>query len=165
MRHAFSAAFAAALGLFVAIPMAAAQQPAVREITFSPELQTELAEDYGAREAPVLQRAVEQALASQIEQRAGLTIDVVIVDAAPNRPTMEQLGQRVGLSMQSISVGGAEIKALIRGTDGQVVAEVDHRFYDRSFADLTGAESTWSSARRAIRQWARKVADAYEANA
>ena len=170
MRSALSTALLAALTLLSAAPIAAAQGVTVGAVTFSPELQTEFADDFGVGESPVLVRAVEQSLASQIARRggsiganSGVTIDVTIVDAAPNRPTMEQLGDRPGLSLQSISTGGAELRAVIRNADGRVLAEVEHRYFD-SFEDLTGAESTWSSARRAIRQWARKVAEAYVAN-
>jgi hypothetical protein len=168
MRHALPTALFAAL--LASAPVAAAQDFALGAVTFSPELQMEFANDFGVRESPVLVRAVEHALSSEMARRghdlgasAAVTIEVTIVDAAPNRPTMEQLVDRPGLSLQSISTGGAEIKATIRDADGRILAEVEHRRFDQ-FEELTGAESTWSSARRAIRQWAHKVATAYEAN-
>ena len=63
----------------------------------------------------------------------------------------------------SISVGGAELRGTLRAPDGQVIGEINHRRYNHNLADLTGAESTWTAARRAIRQFAEKVADAYAA--
>ena len=64
-------------------------------VSFSPEFQTSLEEDFGVREGEVLRTAVTEAIARELAQRGvsstGLSIDVTIVDAEPNRPTMQQL--------------------------------------------------------------------------
>ena len=65
--------------------------------------------------------------------------------------------------MESISLGGAELHAVLRGADGVVIEEVTHRRYNYSLEEI-GAATTWSEARRAIRQFADKVADAYAAH-
>lgn len=143
----------------------------IAPVSFSPELQAEIDEEYGAREGAYLQRSVNEALASALTQRgatvsdgAPMTLEVTIVDAVPNRPTMEQGMDQPGLDMiRSISIGGAELRAVLRRPDGQVI-EVTHERFDNSLQDLSGAETTWSAARRAIRQFATKVADAYAAN-
>jgi hypothetical protein len=89
-------------------------------------------------------------------------IDVTIVDAKPNRPTIEQLASRPGLDFgRSISIGGADLRAVLRTPDGQVVREVSYSRFDPGLTQLTGAETTWSSAQRSIRRFADKVADAY----
>jgi hypothetical protein len=145
----------------------------VSQISFSPELETELHENYGVREGDVLRRTVEQSIEASLARRgvsmgegAG-SIDVVIVEADPNRPTMQQLSARPGLDyMRSVSIGGAELHGVIRGSDGQVIAEVDHRHFNRSLEDFHGfpPATTWSEARHAIRRFAEKVADAYVAH-
>ncbi|WP_135212176.1 DUF3313 family protein [Vitreimonas flagellata] len=148
---------------------ASAQTATISPISFSPEFQEELTDNYGEREGEYLgeyaQRMVSEALARR-GASAGVTVDISIIDAQPNRPTFEQLSNRPGLDpIRSISVGGAELHGVIRGADGAVITEVSHERYNHSLSDLTGAESTWSEARRAIRQFANKVGDAYVASA
>jgi len=133
-------------------------------VSFSPEFQTSLEEDFGVREGDVLRTAVTEAIARELTQRGvsstGLSIDVTIVDAEPNRPTMQQLFDEPSLDASSISIGGAELHAVLRNASGQTT-EVTHRRYNHSLADLNGPATTWTEARRAIRQFAVKVADAY----
>jgi hypothetical protein len=79
---------------------------------------------------------------------------------------MQQLANQPGLDpIRSVSIGGAELRAVLRNSSGDVVSEVTHRRYNHSLADLSGASTTWTEANRAIRQFARKVADAYTENA
>ncbi len=73
---------------------------------------------------------------------------------------MQQLFDQPSLDFQSVSIGGAELRAVVRGANG-ATTEVTHRRYNHSLADLGGAATTWTEARRAIRQFAVKVADAY----
>src|SRR5690242_18706293 len=95
---------AAALGLADA---AAAQVPAV-SVTIGPKLQDK-ADELGQREldhlALDLQRSVESRLAGQAGR-----YELTLIDARPNRPTFEQLGDKPGLSMESFGVGGATIE-------------------------------------------------------
>lgn len=137
-------------------PLAFAQ---TTPVSFSPEFQEALDDDLGVREGEVLSGYVDRAIAAEFARRgipnAG-AVAVTIVDADPNRPTMEQLGDRPGLDYNSISIGGAELVATL--PNGETVT---HRRYNHSLADLIGATTTWSEARRAIRQFAVKVANAY----
>jgi hypothetical protein len=141
-------------------------------ISFSPELETELHDDLGVREGDYLRDDVEGAVRSALTRRGvdlasgGVTIEIVIVDADPNRPTMQQLAERPGLDpIRSISIGGAELRAVLRDASGGVIAEVDHRGYNHTLADVQSmAANTWSEARRSIRRFAGKVADAYVAH-
>lgn len=152
---------------------AAAQTVGLAPISFSADLQTELDEELGAREGEVLQRAVtsavEQALTrrgAMIGEPGALRVEIAIVDADPNRPTREQLAGQPGLdALRSISVGGAELHAVLRGADGQVLEEVSHRQYDQNIRDAQFSNTTWGTARRAMRQFATKVANAYAAHA
>lgn len=160
MRIRYLLAGAAALAL--ATPAAAQSTP----VSFSPEFQTALEEDYGVREGEVLRTAVTDAISRELARRgvssSDVSIEVTIVDAEPNRPTMQQLFDRPSLDFQSVSIGGAELRALVRGANG-ATTEVTHRRYNHNLADLSGAATTWTEARRAIRQFAVKVADAYVA--
>lgn len=135
-------------------------------VSFSPEFQTALEEEYGVREGEVLRAAVADAISREFERRGvtnAASIDVTIVSAEPNRPTMQQLFDRPSLDFQSISIGGAELRATVRSANG-ATTEVAHRRYNHSLADLTGPAATWTEARRSIRQFAVKVADAYIAS-
>lgn len=160
----------AGLTLLAFAPGATAAPVSLAPISYSPEFQQTLDDDLGAREGDVLSRAVTAAVSRALEARgaeigpgSGLTLEVSIVDADPNRPTFAQLGATPGLdAMRSISLGGAELRGVLRGTDGQIISEVTHRRYDYNIEDVTGF-TTWSSAQRAIRQFAAKVADAYVA--
>ncbi len=164
------AAFAMALAF--AQPASAAPVK-LAPIAVSAELQTALDDELGAREGETLRRAVTTSVTAALVRHgatiadgAPLVVEITIVDADPNRPTFEQLSARPGLDMaRSISIGGAELHAILRGADGQPISEVDHRRYSHSLIELTGGENTWTDARQAIRQFAEKVADAYAASA
>ena len=67
--------------------------------------------------------------------------------------------------IDSISVGGATLHGVLRGPNGQVLAEIDHRRYSNTLADVVPGPTQWMDAQRAIRQYADKVARAYQANA
>ena len=168
--------FTTALAGFVALAFAQAAYAApvtLAPISFSPEFQTELNDELGVREGEFLQRTVHEAVARELTERgatlsagAPVTVEISIVDADPNRPTMQQLADTPGLdAFRSISIGGAELHAVLRGANGQVLTEVSHRRYDQSLEDAIPPTGTWQEARRAIRQFADKVADAYVANA
>jgi hypothetical protein len=142
-------------------------------VTFSPEFQTALSEDIGVREGEYLAANVEDAVRNALARRgvdvgsAGGTIEIVIVDADPNRPTMQQLSNQPGLdAIRSFSIGGAELHAVLRGADGAVLTQVEHRGYNSSLAEFHGMPpaAPWSEARRSIRRFAEKVADAYVAH-
>ncbi len=145
----------------------------VGPVSYSPEFETELHEELGMREGEYLREQVQEAIGAALARRGlsvdsgGGAIEVVIVDADPNRPTMQQLADQPSLDfIRSFSIGGAELRAVVRGADGQVLTEVDHRRYNSSLAEFHGMPpaDTWSEARRSIRRFADKVADAYVAH-
>jgi len=156
-------------GLVVLAFAHSAHAQTISPVSFSPEFQVLVDEELGAREGEYLRETVTNRVAAALAHRgvaAGqandITVEISIIDADPNRPTMEQLSNTPGLdSIRSVSIGGAELQAVLRGADGSVLTEVTHRRYDHSLADLLGPPSTWQAARRAIDQFARKVADAY----
>lgn len=149
---------------------AAAGPVTLAPISLSTELQTEMTDNYGDREGAYLQRdiadEVAEALArhgGQVVHSAPITVEITLVDARPNRPTFKQLGDTIGLDYGgSVSLGGAELHAVLRGASGATLGEVHHRRFSYSIEDSSRA-GTWGDARRAIRQFATKVGDAFEA--
>ncbi|MEQ1617617.1 MAG: hypothetical protein ABL883_04645 [Terricaulis sp.] len=162
----------ASLAAFFAFSFPANAAPVnLSPVSFSPEFQTALDDDLGAREGERLQADLVRAVTRELAARGatigegGVTVELSIIDADPNRPTWQQMTNRPGLDyIRSISLGGADLRAILRGADGQVVSEVTHRRYDYNIEDaaVQGA-TTWSAAQRAIRGFAQRVADAYMA--
>jgi hypothetical protein len=154
-------------------PAAWAGPVTVGPVSFSPEFQTSLEEELGTREGAALQRAttnsVSRALSrhgATLSEDAPVVVEIAIIDADPNHPTMQQLGDTPGLDpILSVYRGGAELHAVLRARDGAVLTEVTHRRYDFDLFEAERGATTWSSARRAISQFAEKVADAYDEHA
>lgn len=146
---------------------------ALAQITYSDQFRETLQDNLGAYEGEVLRAALERYVSNAlirhgatIDQSATVIIEITIVDARPNHPTMQQIVDRPGLDPHlSISTGGAELRARVRTNDGTVLREVSHRRYSNGLIDIVRAQSTWTEARRAMQQFAEKVADAYEAQA
>jgi hypothetical protein len=154
--------------LVLATTPARAEPVSVPTPVIGAEFQEELDENYGAREAEVLQRLTERLVAEALgragatvaDADANFTVDITILDAVPNRPTFQQLSDRPGLSLASFGVGGARFMGVIRSASGEVLATIEHDFYANNIEDAW-ASTTWSDARFAARGFARKVAAAY----
>ncbi|NEX92108.1 hypothetical protein [Caulobacter sp. 17J65-9] len=158
-------ALAAALIFSAAPAFAQSDRAAVADVTVSvsPELR-EKADEYGAKEieglAADLEADVEKALArkgrlSGAADTGADRLELVLVDAVPNRPTLEQLKDKPGLSMASISIGGAEIKGRLVHADG-TSTPVAYKWYDHTLTDVVGA-GVWSTAQTAFDRFADKV--------
>ena len=158
------AAMAAALAVASLSP-ALASPVGTPEPTLSADLQESLTETYGDEEGAYLQqetlRLVQEALvrrgAQPVADGGALTIEITIVRAVPNRPTMTQLRDTPGLSMESISIGGAEFEAVIRDANGVERARVTHERFSFDIEDSIAA-GVWTDARRAMRGFAHMVA-------
>lgn len=139
-------------------------------VSFSPEFQSALADDIGEREGAYLSQSLTRIVQGALERRGvsadGITVELQIVNADPNRPTLRQLSANPAIdSMRSISTGGAELRAVLRDRSGAVIAEVEHRYYSQNLRDVFVVPNTWTDARRSMQQFANKVADAYVAHA
>lgn len=120
----------------------------------------EKAEEYGARDIERLTSRLDEAAEAALPQSgqyAGARLELVIEDATPNRPTFQQMADLPGLSMESLSIGGAEISGEIVFADG-TRRPVAYRWFETSLANVSGA-STWSDADRAFRVFAQRLAD------
>jgi hypothetical protein len=148
---------ALAAAALMASATAALAAPAAVTVSVGPELQ-EKADDYGQREltylADRLRTTVERSLA-----RSGALqdarIELVLVDARPNRPTFEQLRDTPGLSMESIGIGGAEIGGRIVRADGSETP-VAYRWYETDIRQAIGS-ATWSDAMTSFQRVAHRL--------
>lgn len=148
----------AAIGALAILPTAAATEVAV---TYSEDFAEELADNYGDREGETLTEDIIDDLDAAFA-KAGVSparVDVVIVDAKPNRPTFEQLAQRPGLdAIRSISIGGMELTGTAYDADGNVLAVQEYEWFENNIRDVIAA-GTWSDANRASRRFAKKFAN------
>jgi hypothetical protein len=153
-------AFFAPLAATLAVAGAALAQPTAVNVTVGPDLQRK-ADELGQRE--VLQQVdrladvVTRALADDADLH-GATVDLVLTDLKPNRPTMEQLMQRPGLDgIRSVSIGGAAVEGRIVMADGSV-RPIRYDWYTNTLADVRGF-TTWQDADRAYHRLARNLAE------
>ena len=133
----------------------------IAPISFGEELM-EKADEYGEREFSRLARYMERQLENRLEgleMADGTVLQVTIVDADPNRPTMEQMRDTPGLSMTSISLGGAELEAVLVSADGDVLERFEYSRRSHNIRDVIGA-STWSDAHRTMQGLVRQIGEA-----
>ncbi len=130
------------------------------EVSQSDAFKEKLADDYGEREAAVLTEALQSRIERAFE-KAGVDaakVTVVIEDARPNRPTFQQLSDRIGLDgMRSISVGGAKVTGTAYDASGAEIGELEYKWYETDISQAVGV-STWHDAKWAFDRFARKFA-------
>lgn len=147
--------------LALAIGIGAAHATTI-EVTYSEDFAEKLEDDYGVREGETLSKEIVEDIEQQFD-RHGLDparVAVVIEDAKPNRPTMEQLSRRPGLDpFRSISLGGMDLTGTVFDAEGNVLAEVQYDWFERDLRDVQTA-STWWDARRASDRFSRRLAEA-----
>lgn len=137
---------------------AALAAPASVTVAIGPELQEKAEKTYGVREvnrlADELRADVERALARS-GAHDGARIELTLVDAKPNRPTMKQMGDMPGLSMQSFGVGGASIEGQVISANG-VATPVSYRWYETDIRQAYG-DWVWSDAEQTFQRFARRL--------
>ena len=147
----------AAIGALAILPTAAATEVAV---TYSDDFAEELSDNYGEREGETLTEEIIEDLDRAFD-KAGVAparVDVMIVDAKPNRPTFQQLSDRPGLdAIRSISLGGMELTGTAYDADGNVLATQEYEWFENDIRDVVGS-STWMDANRASSRFAKKLA-------
>ena len=126
-------------------------------VTYSPEFQEKLQEDYGLREGEYLAGHIEDDLMREFKA-AGLEVDhvdVTIVKAVPNKPTFKQLGDKPGLDYgASIGIGGMKLTATAYDADGGKMGELTYDWFE---TDIRNAGlTTWYDAKKASDRFARK---------
>jgi hypothetical protein len=165
-------ALALSLGL-VALPLSLASAAAPGPltlvsnvtVTIDPAFAKDKGKDYGLKDlqdlADVLKNSVEARLSAKGRLITGApgaaTVNLVLVDAKPNRPTFKQLADRPGLSMQSFGIGGAEIKSeQVMPGGGKIM--LGYSWYESDIR-WSQAQATWADAERAIDGFARRLAE------
>ena len=84
----------------------------------------------------------------------GATVNLVLLDVRPNRPTFQQLADKPGLDYhRSVSIGGAEIEGEIIMPDGTVKPLPRWDWYSHSISEVMGF-TTWQDAERAYSRYA-----------
>jgi hypothetical protein len=168
MRLAFITASLAALAF---AQTASADPVALAPVSFAPSFQATVDRDIGADQADVLRARVTSAISGALARRgatvsadAPVTIEVDVVNAVPNRVSVQRLRANYLLDPgRSVQLGGAELHAVLRASGGATLSEVVYSRYDDNFAELVGPPAMWTSAGRTINQFAERVADAYVA--
>lgn len=150
--------FILALAAACVAPMALATEISVN---YSPDFQEKLTEDYGVREGERLTSDVRSDLEHAFN-KAGVdpaSVSVTIVDARPNRPTMQQASDKPGLDMiRSKSIGGMSLIGTAFDAQGNVIGEVEYDWYESDIRNVIAA-GVWSDAKRASRGFARRLAE------
>lgn len=118
-------------------------------------------------------RLAERGLLAQPGDANAVELDLILLEAKPNRPTFEQLSgrgdwnwdRRTGrrplsqyLSLSSFGLGGAKMTGVFTAPDGAALGEVTYRYEED---DLTQAQfaATWTDAHRSIDFFADRLAD------
>lgn len=153
----------AALGALALLPAATATEVTV---SYSDDFAEELADNYGQREGERLTEDITDDL-SHAFKKAGVTparVEVTIINAKPNRPTMDQLSDRPGLDgFRSISIGGMELTGTAYDADGNVLATQEYEWFENNIRDVVGS-AVWTDANRASRRFAKKLANQLSAS-
>ena len=147
-------------------PSLADQPVAIGEIAYGPEL-VEHAEDFGEREldrlAGYLRDALERELADQLGD-GGHVLNATILDAQPNRPTMEQMSGARALHHSSVSIGGADVEAQLVSADGEILETYSYGWRSWNIRDVVG-HAQWIDARRTFSLFADQVSDSLDERA
>lgn len=157
------------LAALVALPLTAGPALAAEPVAIAPiqigEALADKADDIGEREFDRLQGMLrsdlERELAGYLGEN-GSTLMVTILDATPNRPTMEQMRDTPGLSMRSFGTGGASVEAELVSASGEKLESYSYAWRSYNINDAAGA-STWHDAQRAFGRFANDVGESIAA--
>lgn len=130
-------------------------------VTIGPKLQAQ-ADQYGQRDLDYLAAELRESVQKALQRSGGLsadgaTIDLVLEDAMPNRPTFRQMVNKPGLSYESYGIGGARITGVLTTADGRQVP-LGYGWYE---SDIRWSQSagTWMDAENTFDRFARRLAN------
>lgn len=150
-------ALAAAAALL--LPAGAAfAAPASVSVTIGPELQKTALKKYGIKDVNRLAESLRSDVERELTKTGaydGARVELVLVDAKPNRPTFKQMGDNPGLSYQSFGLGGAKIEGQAIAADG-TVTPLRYGWYETDIGQ-TWYQSTWSDAEWTFDRFATKL--------
>jgi hypothetical protein len=138
-------------------------------VTIGTTLQTALHDRLGDREGPVLQSMVADSLSRELkaagatlDDSAALRIEVSIEDAVPSHPTRHQLELNPALDpVRSVSLGGARLRAVLRGADGKEIDHVDYDYRPVSLEQVSPSLDAWADAHVTIQRFSDLVVKAW----
>ena len=122
--------------------------------------------------AEVEDRLAERGLLARPGDARAVELDLVLLEATPNRPTFEQLSGRGDwnwdrrgggrglspyLSLSSFGIGGAKIAGVFTAADGTPLGEVTYRYEEDDLYQAQFA-ATWTDAHRTIDLFAARLA-------
>ena len=144
----FAAAFAPAAGAMTV------------QVGVSDAFQEKLEDDYGVRETEILQESLTHKIERAFE-KAGVKAERVVItieDARPNRPTFQQLGDKVGLDpIRSFGTGGAKVTGVAYDAAGAEIGRQEYDWYETDIRQSFGV-STWYDASYAFGRFATRFA-------
>ena len=155
----FALAVAAVGGIAMGRAAPAATVPVT--VSFSPQFESRLRNEYGVREGDVLRGAISDAIQSALAASAetGVSVEVVLESAKPTHPTREQMSREPGIDfLRSKSLGGADLTATLRGADGRSLGRVTYSYYAPTLQLASQAGEAWADARISIQRFATQVA-------
>lgn len=132
--------------------------PASVTVTVGPELQLKGERTLGMRDVNDLAKSLKEGVEKRLAKSGaydGARIELILVDVEPNRPTFKQLSDKPGLSMRSISIGGARIEGRAVAADG-AVTPLSYNYYSPDLHWVRG-ETTWSDAEQTFQQFAAQL--------
>lgn len=129
-------------------------------VAIGPDLQAK-ADQYGQRDLDYLAAELRESVQKAVERVGGLaaggaTIDLVLEDAVPNRPTFRQMALKPGLSYESFGIGGATISGVLTTADGRQIP-LGYRWYENDIRWSRSA-GTWTDAENTFDRFARRLA-------
>jgi hypothetical protein len=151
----FAPVLAAGIAALTALPASADVEARIGD-----KFQKKLEKTYGVREADILKSS----LVKRMEQELGKTgnkaarIVLTIEDAAPNRPTFEQVSDKPGLDpIRSISVGGAKVSGVAYDASGAEIGACSYDWYETDITQELGV-TTWTDAHSVFARFAKRCA-------
>ncbi|MFU8820177.1 MAG: hypothetical protein ACNA8G_01365 [Gammaproteobacteria bacterium] len=147
------------------------QAIALGEISVGPALAAK-ADEYGGRDLEQLVERMRGELERELARigrlagpEAGAAVlNVVIDDATPNRPTMQQQASVTrSLDPRSVFVGGAKVSATLLDSGGATLGRFAYAW--QTTPDIRQSEfaTTWTDAHRTLDRFATRLADAIAA--
>jgi hypothetical protein len=137
---------------------AALAAPASVDVAIGPELQAKAEKTYGVRDVDRLAADLRRSVARELSRTGafdGTRLELVLVDAVPNRPTFKQMSDRPDLSFESFGVGGARIEGRAVAPDG-AVTPLSYRYYEPDIR-YAWANATWSDAQWTFDRFAHRL--------
>jgi hypothetical protein len=149
---------ALAAAALLASGSAALAAPASVTVAIGPGLHAKAEKEYGLRDvnrlADSLRKEVERELA-KTGAYDGARIELMLEDAKPNRPTMQQMS-KMGLSFESFGIGGATIEGHAIRPDGTMVP-LSYSWYETDIRNAW-ATTTWHDAEWTFDRFASRLA-------